>query len=37
MNGNEFIQYVIIPLVAATLGAIIGAVLTFRYQRKMEL
>jgi hypothetical protein len=37
MTGNEFIQYALIPLVAATLGAIIGAVLAFRYQRKIEI
>jgi hypothetical protein len=37
MNGNEFVQYVIIPLSAAIVGAIIGAVLAFRYQRTMEI
>ncbi len=37
MNGNQFTEYVIIPLVAAALGAIIGAVLAFWYQRKMEI
>lgn len=37
MTGNEFIQYVLIPLSAAIVGAIIGAVLAFWYQRKMEI
>ena len=37
MTKNEFIQYVIIPLVAAGIGAAIGAIMAFRYQRKMEI
>lgn len=37
MTKNEFVQYVIIPLIAAIVGSIIGAILAFRYQRKMEI
>lgn len=37
MTKNEFVQYVIIPLVAAGIGAVIGAIMAFRYQRKMEI
>lgn len=37
MNNSELVQYVIMPLAAAGIGAIGGAVLAFRYQRTSEL
>lgn len=37
MTKIEIFQYIIIPLIAAVVGAVIGAIMAFRYQRKMEI
>lgn len=37
MSGMDFLEKIGIPLVAAIIGAVIGAILAFRYQRKMEI
>jgi hypothetical protein len=35
--SKEIVFYVVIPLMAAGMGAAIGSVIAFRYQRKLEL
>ncbi|GAB2809890.1 DUF6680 family protein [Ferruginibacter profundus] len=37
MTTSDFFEKIIIPLAAACIGAVIGAIMAFRYQRKMEL
>lgn len=37
MTNTEFVQYVLVPLAAAGIGAAVGAVMAFRSQRSIEL
>lgn len=37
MTTIEILEKIIIPLIAAFVGAVIGAIMAFRYQRKMEI
>lgn len=37
MTDKEFLLYVVIPLIAAGIGAVVGSIMAFRYQRTTEL